>query len=213
MAKEALYEESAQSVKAKSEARMYTVFHVVSIVFFVLGILYAFVCLLVVPDIIYQYLHPEALAESGQPPMTGAGLAVSLVMWLGMLVMFFLIAFAFFRFKRRFNVSYDYLFVEDELRLTRVFNGKKRKFITTLKSDQILKIGYCDKDSYERTLAGMGGRKPRFMTPNSEPAEDKQFIYILYSSSQEKNIYVLECRQMMLEYLVRAAGMNKFERQ
>ena len=44
-------------------------------------------------------------------------------------------------------------------------------------------------------------------------AEGKIFIYLLYSSSIEKRVYVLECRKELLEYLVFAAGRNKFERQ
>ena len=108
-------------------------------------------------------------------------------------------------------MSYDYTFVEDELRVTKVFNGKSRKHIRTFKAEQILKIGYVDSASFERTIAGLQGKKAIPLTPNQEPAEGKIFIYILYSTSVEKKVYVLECRKELLEYLVFATGRSKFE--
>ncbi|MGN1078124.1 MAG: hypothetical protein ACI4ST_06370 [Candidatus Gallimonas sp.] len=206
--RDALYEESAQSQKAKSEARMYTVIHVLSIVFIVLGIVQLLICMMVVPGIIGQYTNPQ----EGEAQLTGLGLAIGLIMWIGPVALWALMAFLAYRFKRRFNLSFDYLFVEDELRITKVFNGKKRKYLVTLKTDQMLKIGNCeDEEGFENTVRGLNGKKPKFMTPNREPAEGKMFIYILYSSSIEKNVYVIECRMEMLEYIVRAAGRNKLE--
>ena len=76
----------------------------------------------------------------------------------------------------------------------------------------MLKIGYADKDSFQRTLEGIRNKKAVYFTPNKEPAEGKMFIYILYSTSIEKTLYVLECRQQLLEFIVMAAGINKFER-
>ena len=91
-----------------------------------------------------------------------------------------------------------------------MFNGKTRKHLLTMKADQMLMIGYADTDSYERLLAGQRNKKPTYLTPNREPAEGKIFIYIHYSTSIGKTLYVLECRKEMLEYVVFAAGRNKF---
>ena len=77
----------------------------------------------------------------------------------------------------------------------------------------MLKIGYVERDSFRRTLEGVRDKKAVYLTPNREPAEGKMFIYILYSSSIEKTLYVMECRQQMLEYIVLAAGRSKFETQ
>ena len=103
--------------------------------------------------------------------------------------------------------------MQDELRITKVFSGKKRKHIVTLAADHILQIGYCEGASFERTYAGLKGDKPQIMTPNSEPAEGKDFIHILYSSQAGKTLYIIECRKAMLEHLVLAAGRNKFVRE
>jgi len=208
MVKEALYEESATSLKSKKESKFYMAFQVIAIIFAVCALLYTFLCVsMIIPTTIAQYKNPP----EGVQRLSKFGLILNIVMRVSMIAVLALTSFLFFRFRRRFNVSYDYLFVEDELRITKVFNGRKRKHLITMKAESMLQIGYCENDSFERLLRGNG--KPKFMTPNQEPMDEKTFIYILYSSQAGKSLYVLECRQMMLEYVVRAAGRNKFERQ
>ncbi len=206
--RQALYEESAQSQRAKTEARVYTALHVVSIIFLVFAVIQMFACLIVLPGLIGQYTNPP----EDQPKLTTMGLVVGLVTWIGLVLVWLAIAFFFFKFKRRFNVSYDYLFVEDELRITKVFGGRKRRPIITMKTDQMLKIGnWEDEDGFRDTMRGLNGKKPKYMTPNRAPSEGKYFVYILYSSSIEKNVYVIECRMEMLENIVFVAGRNKLE--
>lgn len=199
MPRDALYEESAQPVNATKQAKWYMVFHVLFILFAIAACIHLFVCIMVLP--------------SGLKGVSGVGLAVSLILWLLPLVMLALTSFLFFRLRLRFNVSYDYTFVQDELRITKVFNGRKRKPIVTITADSILQIGYCEGTTFERTYAGMKESKPKFMTPNREPADEKEFIHILHSNSLGKTLYILECKKEMLEYLVAAAGRNKFVRE
>ena len=200
MARSAFYEESAISTRERQERRMYQVFHIASIIVLVIAALLVLFSLSSVPAI---------LSDEG---LDGTGKAISIIFWF--LPILSLVGFFFlFRYvKRRNNVSFDYTFVEDELRVTKVFNGKSRKHIRTFKADQTLKIGYVDSASFDRTIAGLQGKKAIPLTPNREPAEGKEFIYLLYSTSSEKKVYVIECRQELLEYLVFAAGRSKFER-
>ena len=195
-----LYEESALCLRAKREAKIYKTFFIASLIVVVITAIVFVFALNVVPGLWTD-------EEIKMPARI-----INTVMWAGFVLSLAGMAFAFWKLKNRYNQSYDYLFVEDELRITRVFNGKKRKFIITIKAEEILKIGWCEKDSFENTLRGMQGKKPCIMTPNREPAEDKEFIYILVSIGGEKTLYVIECRQMMLEYLVAAAGRTKLER-
>lgn len=208
MAKDTLYEESALCARAQKEAKWYLAFHVIAIIFVVLAVFHAFFCFLTVPNAISSYKNPPEGTQS-----SAIVLAFNLILLLGTLATLALCAFLFFRFRRRFNVSYDYLFVEDELRVTKVFNGKRRKHLITMKAESVLQIGYYEKPSFDRLAAGLNGKKPTFLTSNREPMEGKEFIYILYSGSGMKTLYVIECRQMMLEYLVRAVGRTKFERE
>lgn len=196
--KEAFYEESAISARSKSEIKLYTLFKVFAWIFFAAGLLLATFAATIVRG---------ALDET-----SGAGLAFALIEYFGMLGLLFGVGLVFWFLKNRFNLSYDYTFVEDELRITKVFNGKRRKPIVTMKADHILQIGWVESDAFKRQLAGLQGKKPKVMTSNREPMEGKELYYVLYSSSIEKSLYVLEARQMLLEYLVRAAGRNKLER-
>ena len=200
MAESKFYEESAGSARQKKEAKMFQVFHIAGIIFFVFAAFGVFLSFLFVPSMIDQ-----AQKEHINPTL-------SILIWCLWIVSIGAIGVVFWILKKRFNISYDYVFVEDELRVTKVFNGRRRKFLLILKSDSILKIGYCESDSYRDTLSGQRGKKPKFLTPNREPSEGKEFIYILQSDTLGKELYILECRKMLLEYLVRAAGVNKFVR-
>lgn len=199
MPRDALYEESAQPVNANKQAKWFMAFHVLFILFAVFTGIHAAICIMVLP--------------SGLSGVKGGALALSLVLWLSPLVALALTSFLFFRLRLRFNVSYDYLFVQDELRITKVFNGRKRKHIITITADSMLQIGYCEGATFERTYAGLNGAKPKVMTPNRNPAENKDFIHILHSTSLGKTLYIIECKKEMLEYLVSAAGRNKFVRE
>lgn len=196
-----LYEESAISLREAKEAKFYSVFRAIALVFFVLG------------AIMLVYTLNYSLGILGNPDLNGAQRAVAIAIVAIMNLSLFGVGLCMWFMKNRFNISYDYIFVEDELRLTKVFNGRKRKFITTVKMDQVLKIGWVDKPSYDATVRGLQGKKPHILTPNRTPAEGKDFYYLLVSGSLGKSLYVLECRMEMLEHLVFAAGRTKLERE
>lgn len=192
------YEESAGSARREVEAKKYSIVHVLSVICFVLAGIHGFFCISFLQGV---FTDPE---------LSGLGRAIQTVMLLLPLV--FLIGggvLLFFR-KRKYNVSYDYILVDDELRVSRVYNGRKRKYLRTFKMDQILKIGFCERDSFKDTLRGVQ-TKPSYLTPNHEPMENKAFYYFLYSDSIEKRVYIVEARVELLNNLVLAAGRNKLE--
>lgn len=199
--KDAFYEESATSLRSKAEGKKYAVLHVTSMICCVLAAIHAFFSITYVPSI---------FNECQEKGLSVGATAFQLVQWFMPLVLLVGLFFLFWWWKKRYNLSYDYTFVEDELRVSKVFNGKRRKFVVTLKADQMLKIGKCENESFERTLSG-NEKKIKYLTPNREPAEEKSMIYILYSSSIEKSVYVIECRKQLLENIVLAAGRNKWE--
>lgn len=196
-----LYEESAVSQNQASEIKVNRAFTVIGIIFFAgagINVFFSF-------SAIMSYLNMEGLEFFYK--------LLYILEWIGITAALFLIGLTFFLFRRKFNVSYDYLYVEDELRLTKVINGRKRKYIDTVKMDMVLKIGWVGKPSYENTLRSLGKNKPYILTPNREPSEGKTFIYLYVTSSLGQRLYVLECREEMLEYLVWGAGRNKLERE
>ena len=196
--RETYYEESAGSAKRQIEEKKYKIFHIISVICFVLGGIHGFFCISFITGII------------SDPELNTISRFVQIFMLLSPLV--FLLGLGFFLFfrKRRFNLSYDYILVDDELRVSRVYNGRRRKFLRTFKTEQILKIGFCDRDSFQDTLRGVQ-TKPSYLTPNSEPMDGKAFYYFLYSDSIEKRVYIIEARVEMLNNLVLASGRNKLE--
>lgn len=205
MQREGFYEESVSSVRAHREEKMYTVFKTLAILFFVLGgILLSFVFVFV-PSVLEQTVN-----EAGE--VNTVARIVGFVEYFTLVAVFLGSGFGCWFFKNRYNISYDYTFVEDELRITKVFNGKKRKFITTLHADRILQIGWVESDAFQRALAGFHGKKPKYMTPNREAQEGREMIYLVHSTSIERQLYVIECRRALLEQMVLACGRNKLER-
>ena len=200
MARSAFYEESAISLNEKKERRTYQVFHIAGIAVLVVAGVLVLLSLTTVPSILMD------------EELNAASKAIGIAFWL--LPILSLIGFFFlFRYiKRRNNVSFDYTFVEDELRVTKVFNNRSRKHLHTFKAEQIMQIGYVESTAFDRAVAGLNGKKAIPLTPNVTPAEGKEFIYLICTVAGEKRVYVIECRQELLEFLVLAAGRNKFER-
>ncbi len=198
MQREGLLEESAVPQNALREAKFNMVFRVAAILaFLVLGVF-----------VFSAFGYIPYLREQG-----GAALAMGLISYIVLLLLILGAGLLLWFLKDRFNVSYDYTFVEDELRITKVLNGRKRKYLTTLQADRILQIGWVESDAYERAVRGLErGKKPRICTPNKAASEGKELIYLINSTSMEKMIYVVEIRRIMLENLVLAAGRNKLER-
>lgn len=202
--REAYYEESAVSARSAREEKLYNVFKISAIVAFVIAAFLGSFAFAYLPYLWEQTMN----AEGGRNTLA---FVFGLVAYFGPIVLVFGAGLLFWFMKNRFNVSYDYIFVEDELRVSKVFNGKKRKFLKTFKTDQMLKLGKCDSDGFERSCAGLDKKRIRHLTPNPEPCEGKDFYYFVYSSSIEKSVYILEGRKELMDYIVLAAGRNKWE--
>ena len=99
--------------------------------------------------------------------------------------------------KRRTNLSYDYTFVSGELRISKVFNVNRRKFLYKIQPESILKLGDADSPSFARVCADPTCKQV-VCTPNAEPAEGKFFLYIQTSEPIGKRVYILECREELL---------------
>ena len=99
--------------------------------------------------------------------------------------------------KKKFNVSFDYVCVSGELRISKVFNQRKRRLICRLEPTDIVAIGDMDSASYDRYRA-MPGLKEVVCTPNLTAGNGKFFMYILAQYEGEKKLYLLECREALL---------------
>lgn len=194
-----LYEESAVNARAAKDVKKYKILHVCSWVALVIAILGLMLFL--------SMGLPYFLTSLGSPPPEGisaedwrgqiAG-GRSMGIFIAMQVVFFaLLWFFFYSMKKRVNVSYDYTFVTGELRIAKVFNINRRKFLYKIQPEEILQLGDVENSSYDR-LRSDPSCKQVVLTPNAEPMEGKFFMYILTAVSQGKRLYILECREELL---------------
>ncbi len=205
--REAYCEESASCQKSVREAKIYTVFKAAAVIAFAVAVVLLFFSFTLIPILV------DGTVNKDTGEVYTVARVFSIVAYFSVLLLFAGGGVLCWFLKNRFNVSFDYIFVEDELRVSKVFNGKKRKHLMTFRCDQILKIGKCENLSFERTCAGLGRKQIVFLTPNREPSENKNFYYILYSGSAGKTVNILEARTELIDYLIRAAGRNKWDPQ
>ena len=185
MALETLYEESAINLNEKKQRIIHNILYGVQITFIVLAILWFMLMggFLPMPDTSKGQTFADVIAD-----------------WIFFFVFFasFIVGAVCMAFlKKRFNVSYDYVCVSGELRISKVFNQRKRRLVSRLEPSDIIKVGDMDSSSYDRYRA-MPGTKEIICTPNMTSASGKFFMYVLAQYEGEKKIYLLECRESLL---------------
>lgn len=177
------YEESALPRNAKKGKTMYYIAHGISIFFIVLAVLSFFF-----------FFFFVGVSKKNLP---------EILFWLAMVVTYALMAFALYKFKQRFNVSYDYCFVSGEIRISKVINGRKRKLIVRLESAELIQMGDVEAPSFERFKTDPT-IKTVICTPNDEAEEGKFFLYLL-AENNGKKLFVIECREELLIHIMKFA--------
>ena len=178
------YEESAIANNSKKESRKYKILQIISNVFLWSGILLL-------------------LFEINFFPVQAWFLIVLTIVFFGG------IWFLTWRWKKLYNVSYDYCFVSGELRISKVFNINKRKLCARFDCAEIIQMGDAENPSYERFSADPS-IKTVFCTSNAVAAEGKFFMYILIENNGKK-LYVLECRETLLMHILRFVKRTTLE--
>lgn len=195
-----IYEESAVNAKNTRGEKIYKVLNIFSKIF-------GFVALVSLIFFLFMLLSilvggaPGADADQNLKDsyiLTQSGTYI-----LGIFTLFFGGLWLWIRmFKRRVNVSYDYTFVSGELRIAKVFNVNRRKFLYRVESEDILQLGDVECDSYDRIKADPSN-KTIVCTSNSAPAEGKFFMYIHCVAASGRTLYVLECRETLLVHMLK----------
>lgn len=188
-----LYEESAVNARAKKREKIYKIVNVFSVIF---GVLTAIFAMLVLFSLIGM------IGAKGEAKSFSISYAVSMLFP----ALFFggLFAYTYF-LKRRLNVSYDYTFVSGELRIARVYNTNKRKFLYRIDAEEMMQIGDVDSEGFDRLVQKDPSMKRIVCTPNDTPMEGKFFLYLQVANSYGRNLYILECREEMLVQILHFA--------
>ena len=199
---DAYYEESAVNNNAKKGEKRYKIVHVFSMIALVIAI----ICL-----IVFVMYMPWGVQDGATEEQIKAYEASKFLFgFIGMQGVFFLaLWFLLFKIKTRINVSYDYVFVSGELRISKVFNINRRKLVARIDCAEMLQVGDMDNPSYER-LRSDPSTKEVVCTSNTETSDGKFFMYIL-ANVDGKKLYVLECRELLLMNILKFARRGTLE--
>ena len=199
---DAYYEESAVNNNAKKGEKRYKIVHVFSMIALVIAI----ICL-----IVFVMYMPWGIQDGATEEQIKAYEASKFLFgFIGMQGVFFLaLWFLLFKIKTRINVSYDYVFVSGELRISKVFNINRRKLVARIDCAEMLQVGDMDNPSYER-LRSDPSTKEVVCTSNTETSDGKFFMYIL-ANVDGKKLYILECRELLLMNILKFARRGTLE--
>ena len=181
---EVFYEESATNNNAEKEMKRAQVLKVFALIFMIIGLFGVMMGI--------SYIPINSIAT-----------------WFIICGTFFLFSFLFLWLRRRYNVSYDYVFVSGELRISKVFNTNKRKLRAIIECSEIVQIGDMDNGAVERFSASPDVLTV-ICTPNDTPMDDKFFMYIY---TDDKTLYLLECRELLLMNILKFARRSVLERE
>lgn len=184
-----LYEESAVNANAAKGEKRYKILNLFT--WFFGGIALIFAILFVIGLVSFLMAMSAMKAEDRA---TAIG---SLIFYFMMITLFGGPWLACFLMKRKINVSFDYTFVSGELRISKVFNVNRRKFLYRIDAESIQKMGDADSPSFDRVISDPSVKKI-VCTPNAEPSGGKFFLYIVTSESGGRRVYILECREELL---------------
>lgn len=181
------YEESAIAHNSDKKTKRYNIVTGISWIFLTLGILWIMIGFYTIRvNEIWDWISWGLIAA-----------------WL------FMSWFVLRQLKQRINVSYDYIFVSGELRISKVINVNKRKLVARFDCEDMIQFGDVDNPSFER-FRSEPTTKTVLCTSNDVPAEGKFFMYVLAEYNGRK-LFVLECREEMLMNILKFARRNKLE--
>lgn len=184
-----LYEESAVNANAAKGEKRYKILNLFTWFFGALALIFA---ILFVIGLVSFLMAMSAMKAEDRAAAIG-----SLIFYFMMITLFGGPWLACFLMKRKINVSFDYTFVSGELRISKVFNVNRRKFLYRIDAESIQKMGDADSPSFDRVISDPSVKKI-VCTPNAEPSGGKFFLYIVTSESSGRRVYILECREELL---------------
>lgn len=188
--KEVFYEESAVVSNAGVAKAKYNIFKGVSIVSYVLMVIWI--------SIIFLTMD---LSQN---------LILNLIFYVVPLILFFLSGFLFGRFKNKLYVDYDYTFVTGSIRIAKVIKNIKRKFVLKFDASNIEKIGKYDSGTFNKYHSMPGVTKYTF-TSNITADEGKEFYYIVANVDGDKKLMIFECTETFIVHILKFANKSVLE--
>lgn len=114
------------------------------------------------------------------------------------------------KIKDKLYVDYDYTFVSGSIRFSRVIKNVKRKGILLFETSNIEKLGKYGSETFERYLM-IPEKKKIILTSNVEPDDGKSFYYIVANVGGQKYLFILECTETFISYVIRYSNRTVIE--
>lgn len=112
-------------------------------------------------------------------------------------VIFTLIGIFSWKYKNKFFVEYDYVFVDGSIRFSKVIKQKKRQFIIKFEASDIEKIGKIGSKTFY-LYANRENVSTHVLTKNEYPADGKDFFYMVATVNTDTYLFVLECTEKFI---------------
>ena len=186
---ELFYEESATVIDEKPAKRKYNTFKILSIIFYVLALLW----FLFIFNFVSCYV-----TEGGVEKVN----LIELIFCWAIFILILGTGIVFSIFKNKCYVDYDYTFISGSIRIAKVINQVRRRLVIKFDTVNIEKIGRCNSATYNR-YSLISGIKKKVLTQNSIAGKDKGFYYIVANVEGEKYLLVLECTPLFISNILR----------
>lgn len=187
---EVFYEETALTQNVKSSSTKYYIFKTLSLISYAIALIWLIFAISFFPS-------------EGNILINILFAAIPAAMFIGS-------GFFFGRIKDKFYVDYDYTFITGSIRFSKVIKNVKRKKVLVFDVKNIEKIGKIDSSSYAKYSA-MPEKKRVILTSNIEPAEGKDFYYMVVNAESQKYLFILECTETFLTNIYRFTGKIVFD--
>lgn len=187
---ELFYEESAEIINKKSATTKYNIFKTISIVSYVLCIIWAVIILTIYP--------------------LSGNVLVDLIGILFPFLAFLPVGIIFGKTKNRYYTEYDYTFVTGSIRISKVIKNYKRKFLLKFETSAIEKMGKYGSKTYMK-YESMPGINKLILTSNYQAAEGKDFYYLTINHNGMKKLLVFECSELLMVNILKFSNKTIVE--
>ena len=183
------YEESVSTESSKK----HRVLKIQLFVFFVIFLVAALMCYIVAAS---QKAATGSSATKGENAFFTFYLIVAIFFTVFAVLALFL--------SKRMIYSYDYTYVSGSVHIAKVINNARRKKIDEIDCKKIIKIGRVDSEGFYSTQSGGGAVKTIKCFADKKNIENQ--VYILTNSTEGRVMYLIECSDTLLSYIVGFTG-------
>ena len=141
---------------------------------------------------------------------SGAGLIVNIATLVLTFGLFLFLHFLFLKKKNKIFVEYDYVFTDEKLAVSAIYNETKRSFIDKTDVKDIVKIGKITSGSYKKILSDPTVKKVKYFS-DGKTEDGKKIFYVLYNGKNGKTCMQIEVSEKFMVAILKVTGKEVVE--